>query len=93
MVLFASPLLAAAVVLVASADYDPHILSATFADGRVMQIPATNRDVCDMAIRAIERGWFLGYQPQVVAVTCARGNLFSERSKCIVGFNCPDGIR
>lgn len=90
----AEPLLALAFVLTGSLVWDPQILSLRWPDGHQEQIAATSPATCEAAVRALGLGL---WQPEPSSgppsANCAPGSLFSERSQCIVGFNCRPGIR
>jgi hypothetical protein len=85
---FPPALFALGVVLIASADYDPQTLTLRWPDGRDERMAATSPATCQAAVRAIERGLWRPVGDEPVSATCAPGDLFSARSKCIKGFNC-----
>ena len=89
-----APLLAAAFVLCAATQYEPTVLTVTFVGGRQIQIAAVSTEVCETAREALSnRLWRLDDEPAIASSSCAPGDLFSERSRCIAGFNCPAGLR
>lgn len=79
--------IAVAFVLVGSLDYDPHVLTLRYADGRSERIAASNAKTCNMAVGAIYRGLW-SVQPKPREAICSPGNAFPAGADCIANYNC-----
>lgn len=83
--------LAVPIVLLAALvdDYDPQVLTLTFADGHEEAVPATSPASCAAAVRALRNGNWQPIGPQPVSAYCTKGDRFLPCSRYIVGYNAP----
>jgi len=72
----ATLLFASAAVLCGAIDYNPQILTLTFAGGRTERLAAESPDACQLAIEAIWSGRWRPVGEFPVNARCSPGNLF-----------------